>query len=127
MATNPAPSQLGAMQTVILQAPDVPKSFKLRVAEAQDDANVGNEYHLDPPCVIGRAEDCDVVLLDTSASRQHARIDRTPAGFILSDQKSANGTWVGDRRIDTQLIDHLDRFRVGTTVLEFLRDDDAAG
>ncbi len=122
-----SPPPLGAMETVILQMPDVPKAFKLRVAEAGDENLVGKEYHFDRPALIGRADECDIVLPDTSASRRHARIERTSAGFVLSDQKSANGTWVGDRRVDTQILEHLDRFRVGTTVLEFLRDDDATG
>src|SRR5262249_36932981 len=29
--------------------------------------------------------------------------------------------------VDVRLLEHLDRFRVGTTVLEFLRDDDETG
>src|ERR1051326_8254682 len=127
MSSNTSPAPLGAMQTVILQVPEVPKSFKLRIAEAQNEDIVGKEYHFDRPALIGRADECDIVLPDTSASRRHARIERTNAGFVLTDQKSANGTWIGDRRVDSQLLDHLDRFRVGTTVLEFLRDDDATG
>jgi NHLM bacteriocin system ABC transporter ATP-binding protein len=127
MSTSARPAGLGGMPTVILDMPEVPKSFKLRVAEAQDENLVGKEYHFDRPALIGRADECDIVLPDTSASRRHARIERTAAGFMLYDQKSANGTWVGDRRIDAQLIEHLDRFRVGQTVLEFLRDDDATG
>src|SRR5512143_1949117 len=127
MSSSARPAGLGAMETVVLQMPEAPKSFKLRIAEAQDENIVGREFHFDRPALIGRADDCDIVLPDTSASRRHARIERTAAGFILQDQKSANGTWVGDRRVDSQVLEHLDRFRVGTTVLEFLRDDDATG
>src|SRR5258706_15283513 len=93
-----SPPPLGAMETVILQMPDVPKAFKLRVAEAGDEKLVGKGDHFDPPALIGRADECDIVLPDPSASRRHARIGGAGAGFVLSDQKSANGTWVGDPR-----------------------------
>jgi pSer/pThr/pTyr-binding forkhead associated (FHA) protein len=49
--------------------------------------------------IIGRdEEDCDLVLPeeDTSISRQHARIRRTPSGFVLEDT-SSNGTFVNDQ------------------------------
>jgi len=36
----------------------------------------------------------------------------------LTDQKSANGTWVGDQRITEKQLAHMDRFRVGHTVFE---------
>ncbi len=88
---------------------------------------MGREFHAGGPCVIGRADGCDVVLPDTNVSRRHARIEAGPAGYVLKDLDSANGTWLGDRRIKEVSIDHLDRFRVGTTVLELLRDDDRTG
>src|SRR5262249_49140125 len=48
-------------------------------------------------------------------------------GVRLSDEGSANGTWLGDRRVSNVLLDHLDRFRVGAVVFEVARDDAEAG
>ncbi len=47
---------------------------------------------------IGRAPDCDVRIDDASISRNHAILDLDPPIRIL-DNQSANGTWVGDRRL----------------------------
>src|ERR1051325_8264573 len=44
---------------------------------------------------LGRGEDNDVVLSDTSVSRRHARIVRTAEGFRIEDLDSFNGTAVG--------------------------------
>lgn len=50
--------------------------------------------------VIGRADDCDVVLDDPSVSRHHAEIASRPGSApVLEDLGSANGTFVNGRRI----------------------------
>ncbi|GAA2477519.1 FHA domain-containing protein [Streptomyces longisporus] len=48
-----------------------------------------------PVTTLGRDEDNDVVLSDTSVSRRHARIVRTAEGFRIEDLDSFNGTAVG--------------------------------
>jgi pSer/pThr/pTyr-binding forkhead associated (FHA) protein len=50
--------------------------------------------------LVGRGEDCDVVLDDLSASRHHAAIAVLPgARPVLEDLGSANGTFVNGRRL----------------------------
>ena len=44
--------------------------------------------------IIGRQEDCDIVLDDRKVSRQHARIVRDRQGYMISDLDSKNGTFV---------------------------------
>jgi SARP family transcriptional regulator, regulator of embCAB operon len=48
---------------------------------------------------IGRLADNDVVLDDADVSRHHAVISDTSASFVITDLRSANGVYVGDRRI----------------------------
>src|SRR5271166_1526810 len=48
---------------------------------------------------IGRHADNVVVLDSQRASRHHARIEQTAAGFILHDLGSDNGTWVRGQKI----------------------------
>jgi len=43
--------------------------------------------------IIGRSDKCDIVIKNESASRQHAVIEQTEAGFQLTDE-SMNGTYV---------------------------------
>jgi adenylate cyclase len=51
--------------------------------------------------VLGRGDDCDMVIRDNLASRQHARIEYNFGKFLLIDH-SANGTYV--RFSDNQVI-----------------------
>jgi putative peptide zinc metalloprotease protein len=48
---------------------------------------------------VGRTSDNDVILNDLSVSRRHARITRTPAGFVIEDLNSFNGTTVAGRTL----------------------------
>lgn len=50
-----------------------------------------------PVTTIGRTSDNDLILDDPSVSRRHARITRTPAGFVVEDLDSFNGTTVAGR------------------------------
>ncbi len=50
-------------------------------------------------CTIGRHNTCQVVIPHKGVSRLHAKIERSGAGFMLSDLESANGTYVNRQRI----------------------------
>ena len=113
----------GVDATVISMAPTI-SGFRLRIMEARDAALVGLEFTPDSACLVGRADECDVVIRDASISRRHARLEATALGVRIMDQKSANGTWVGAQRVETALLDHMDRFRLGNVVLELVRDDE---
>ncbi len=49
--------------------------------------------------IIGRSEDCDVVLLERQVSRYHAQIRRTDSQYVLEDLGSKNGTYVNGREV----------------------------
>lgn len=51
--------------------------------------------------LLGRDVTNDIVLGDSEVSRQHARLTRTPAGYILEDLGSTNGTFVNGERLVT--------------------------
>lgn len=114
------------VDATVISAPPGPGTFRLRIVEARDGSLVGREFQPDPSCLVGRADDCDVVIADPSVSRRHARLEATTVGVRLTDQKSANGTWVGDRRVETALLDHMDRFRLGNVVVELVRGDEGS-
>jgi len=71
---------------------------------------------------IGRGEDCDVVLLDDKAvSRRHARVELAPdGGWRVLDAGSANGVFVGERRVSESALRPGQQFRVGSTVFELV-------
>jgi pSer/pThr/pTyr-binding forkhead associated (FHA) protein len=75
----------------------VDTTITLRVV---DGPLAGCEYVVRRPdrCVIGRAADCDLTLPDTwpdrTASRHHCRVEWTPAGPVVRDLGSRNGTYL---------------------------------
>ena len=80
----------------------------------------GVSYALAKPSVtIGRLPECDVVVDDPGASRQHARIRRTESGFVLTDLGSTNSTMVNGEPIQEHVLEHGDRITIGETELEF--------
>jgi pSer/pThr/pTyr-binding forkhead associated (FHA) protein len=49
---------------------------------------------------VGRANNNDVVLPDRTVSKFHASFRKSPTGWILTDQRSANGTFVDGKRLE---------------------------
>jgi hypothetical protein len=52
---------------------------------------------------IGRDASCDLAISDLTVSRQHAQLERTPEGWLLSDLESTNGTRVNGWRVRGQV------------------------
>jgi hypothetical protein len=50
--------------------------------------------------LIGRGEECDLVIAERQVSRHHARIIRTPSGYVLEDLGSKNGTHLNGAPIE---------------------------
>ncbi|WP_437737666.1 wHTH domain-containing protein [Sorangium sp. So ce1335] len=72
-----------------------------------------------PEVIIGRDQHCDVSLDDTQASRRHCRLARrADGGFLLVDECSRNGVYVGGKRVFTQRLTEDADIHVGTTRLQ---------
>lgn len=72
------------------------------------------------PVVLGRHADCDLVLHDDQASRRHAQVELGPAGFVLVDLGSTNGTLLNGRPVDRpEPLEPGDRILVGDTLVRF--------
>ena len=71
-------------------------------------------YRFDRDCVvIGRDPASDVVLDNTGISRRHARIVRSPVGFVIEDLGSANGTFVNEAPVTRQPLAENDMIGIG--------------
>lgn len=68
---------------------------------------------------IGRDDGNDIVIYDTKASRNHARLERTAKGFFIHDT-SRNGTFVNGERVrGSRLLYDRDQIQVADTVIVF--------
>lgn len=74
-------------------------SFRLIVREGP---SPGTTFDLTKEItLLGRDVVNDIVIGDTEISRKHARLMRTPGGFVLEDFGSTNGTFVNDERLSS--------------------------
>lgn len=74
-----------------------------------------------PRIVVGRGEGCDVRLPDASVSHRHASIRQRGSDYIVVDEGSTNGTFVGPVRLSPhapRVVRSGDMVRVGRIWLE---------
>jgi pSer/pThr/pTyr-binding forkhead associated (FHA) protein len=71
---------------------------------------------------IGRGTECELLIDDTYASSQHARLFGKNGSWYVEDLGSTNGTFVNDQKLAAPaMVQQGDRIRVGTTMLELRR------
>ena len=71
---------------------------------------------------MGRHRNNDIVISDPKVSSFHARLDRSPEGFLLVDLKSRNGSYVNGERVESALLNTGDEIRLGTARLAYKVD-----
>jgi hypothetical protein len=74
------------------------------------------------PLTLGRRSDNDLVVDEPSVSRRHALVMDSPAGFILRDLNTTNGTFVNREKIGhgEQHLKHGDSVRLAGSTVSFL-------
>lgn len=82
----------------------------------------GQEYPLrGDSIVVGRGEECDLALNDTSVSRVHALLERDDQGrFHIVDRKSSNGVRVNGMEVDRIPLYAGDVIELGDVQLQFV-------
>lgn len=65
-----------------------------------DGQNVGFDLKGKSPVSIGRSLQCDIVIPSPLVSRVHARLIKEPAGWVLEDCNSTNGTFINAQRVE---------------------------
>ena len=63
--------------------------------------------------VVGREDACQVVILERSISRRHARLVEAEAGWRVYDEGSGNGTFVNGHRVREARLRNGDEVRFG--------------
>ena len=87
---------------------------------ANKDGRTYNYKILKDEITIGRGKDNDIVLDDSTASRNHAKIIKSKNDYRLIDLGSFNGTKVNDKSIHNTILHPDDLIRIGFTKLVFL-------
>ena len=88
-----------------------------------NDGRINSYQLLKNEIAIGRGTENDIILLDHTISRNHARIAKTRDGYLLTDLGSFNGTELNDHPIQTVLLSHQDQIRIGSAKLVFLTQE----
>ncbi len=73
--------------------------------------------------VLGRSNDCDLILFAEEISRHHAKIFVKDENYIIVDLKSLNGTYVNRQRIVEHKLKHLDEIWLGSKCRIVFRND----
>jgi pSer/pThr/pTyr-binding forkhead associated (FHA) protein len=82
--------------------------------------NTGARFLLDDDEVMsGRHPESDIFLDDVTVSRKHAVFRRTPAGFVVRDVGSLNGTYVNRQLVDEITLTTGDEVQIGKFRLVF--------
>jgi predicted component of type VI protein secretion system len=68
--------------------------------------------------LLGRDPGADLVVNDPSVSRRHALIERRSEGWVVVDQRSANGTFINNQRVDQAVLQSGYQLRVGAVTFE---------
>jgi predicted component of type VI protein secretion system len=82
--------------------------------------DIGATHDVEGTVVLGRARDIGVPVRGKSISRRHAELRLAGGRWVLRDLGSANGTWLGPRRLkDDEWLEDGDEFRLGEIELRF--------
>ena len=89
------------------------------IRELQDgDSFVCNQGEL----LLGRSDDCDVVIDGAYASARHARLYFQAGQFWLEDLHSTNGTYINGRQVNSPVVlANSDRIRIGGVTFQYVR------
>jgi len=88
-----------------------------------NDGRISSHQLLKNEITIGRGTENDIVLLDQTISRNHARIAKTREGYLLTDLGSFNGTELNDHPIQTVILKNQDQIKIGSAKLVFLTQE----
>ena len=69
---------------------------------------------------VGRHDENYIVLAGATVSARHATVRIEPAGVVLEDEGSLNGTFVNGERVEQRLLRLGDRVQIGPHLLLFV-------
>ncbi|PID84627.1 MAG: hypothetical protein CSB13_12225 [Chloroflexi bacterium] len=98
LVTQIMPEEEGVTPPSIGPSLVVPTEADYLIIQRQGEANQTHSLEK-ATTVIGRAQDCDLILDAPGISRHHARLERSTTGWQIIDLGSSNGTFVKNRKL----------------------------
>jgi diguanylate cyclase (GGDEF)-like protein len=93
----------GPPHLVIISGDDMGRRYELGVAEVS----------------IGRADNCTICVTTDAVSRKHCTIQHILGKYFIVDNRSTNGTFVNEQKVERAKLLDGDQIRVGKTVLKY--------
>jgi transcriptional regulator with GAF, ATPase, and Fis domain len=94
------------------------EKLKLTVVDSPDSAKLGQSFTFAQDEIrIGSNPELDLSVADPAVSRDHLSIRADEQGWVLTDDGSTNGTFIGDLRVHRVAVVGETLVRVGETVL----------
>jgi tetratricopeptide (TPR) repeat protein len=122
---------LGELAEIAKDVPDTraavetetpPRGCRLIIVAGPD---IGTEWAFkQAEIVLGRDEECELVMPDIGVSRRHAKITLENGKFILTDFGSGNGTYLNGVRIQREDLASGDEILIGERTLRFVELND---
>ena len=107
-------------ETVVVSGAPAAIRFRRCVLSVIEGPDKGKEISLGQRTIrIGTAPENDLVLTDRAVSRYHCEIEARDDGFLLRDQASKNGVYLGAVRIREALLEGSTKLRMANTSLKF--------
>jgi len=95
------------------------EKLRITVVDSPDEAACGRELDFAQDEIrIGSTPGLELTLTDRKVSREHLAIRARADGWLLVDDGSTNGTYVGDLRIARAVVSSEANVRVGQTLLK---------
>lgn len=109
----------GSQQDGQNQASQMPRPRARRLVISEGPL-AGTELELgSAPIMLGRAQECTLVLEDDYASGKHARLFPQGSRWFIEDLGSTNGTWLGEEQLTrASTVEPGEKIRIGKTALE---------
>lgn len=94
----------------------------ISVIEAGDESLLGRRFAFSNELTFGRGNNCDIKIVDSFVSHNHARIYMVNNQYVLEDLGSSNGTYLNGERLNGRsYLQTGDSIAVGTVTFEFAR------